>query len=187
MSRAGLLLPGERTRGDVRPGRAVLAGAAGLTWLMVQGTVVPRLGLGDLPFDPLLPLVAAFALGGRKVEAWVLALARGYFADFFGGASSGRTMLRYSLVVCMALPLHGRVVLRDRFVPVLGVGVFTALAGTALLVLLTLMGAEMSADWASLPAESVGTSAAAFLCWPLYRRIAGWEDDRARSTSRALA
>jgi hypothetical protein len=53
--------------------------------------------------------------------------------------------------------------------------------------MLTLMGAENSADWAKLPAESVGTSAAAFLCWPLYRRIAGWEDDRARRTTRALS
>ncbi len=187
MSRAALMLPGDRARGDVRPGRAVIAGTAGLLWLMVQGAVLPQLGLGELPFDPLLPLVAAFALGGRRAEAWVLALTLGYLADFFGGASSGRTMLRYALVVCIALPLHGRVVLRDRLVPVLGVGVFTALAGTGLLIMLTLMGAENSADWAKLPAESVGTSAAAFLCWPLYRRIAGWEDDRARRTTRALS
>ena len=186
MSRAALLLPGERTRTDVRPGRAVLAGAAGMGWLMVQSAILPSLGLGDLPFDPLLPLVAAFALGGRRAEAWILALALGYLADFFGGASSGRTMLRYVLVVCMALPLHGRVILRDRLVPVVGVGVFTFAAGTALLVLLTLMGAENSADWAKLPAESLGTSAAALLCWPLYRRIAGWESDRGRRSSGGL-
>ncbi|MCO4770324.1 MAG: hypothetical protein KDA24_09865, partial [Deltaproteobacteria bacterium] len=153
-------------------------------WLMVQSAVLPQLGLGDLPFDPLLPLVAAFALGGRRVEAWILAMVLGYLADFFGGVSSGRTMLRYAVVVLMALPLHGKVVLRDRFVPVLGVGMATAVAGTVLLVLLTLMGAENTADWAEIPWESLGTSAAAFLCWPLYRRIAGWEDDRTRRAPR---
>ena len=41
-----------------------------------------------------------------------------------------------------------------------------------------LMGAEHTADWAKVPIESLGTAAAAFICWPLYRRIAGWEDDR---------
>jgi len=183
---AALLLPGERTRGDLRPGRAVLAGSAGLTWLLFQSAVLPPIGLGELPFDPLLPLVAAFALGGRRVEAWVLALALGYLADFFGGVASGRTMLRYAVVVGMALPLHGRVVLRDRLVPVLGVGIFTFVAGTVLLVLLTLMGAEHASDWAKLPAESLGTSVAAFVCWPLYRRIAGWEGDRTARAKRSL-
>lgn len=181
---AALLLPGEGRRVDVRPGRAVFAAGAGLFWLVLHSTLLARVGVVGLPFDPLLPLVAAFALGGRRAEAWILALLLGYFADFFGGVPSGRTMLRYSLVVLMAVPLHGRVVLRDRLVPVVGVGVFTAVAGTALLVLLTLMGAEVDADWAKLPAESLGTSAAAFLCWPLYRRIAGWENDRTRRAPR---
>ena len=184
MSRSALLLPGERTRVDVRPGRAFVAGAAGLAWLMIQSSVFPLVGLGALPFDPLLPLVAAFALGGRRVEAWILALVLGYLADFFGGVSSGRTMLRYALVVLMALPLHGRVVLRDRFMPIFGVALFTAVAGTTLLVVLTLMGAENTADWAEIPSESLGTSAAAFVCWPLYRRVAGWEDDRTRRAPR---
>ena len=181
---AALLLPGEGRRVDVRPGRAMLAAFAGLLWLTVHSAILARAGVAGLPFDPLLPLVAAFALGGRRVEAWVLALLLGYFADFFGGVPSGRTMLRYALVVLMALPLHGRVVLRDRVMPILGVGVFTAVAGTALLVFLTLMGAEVDADWAKLPAESLGTSAAAFICWPLYRRIAGWEADRTRRAPR---
>lgn len=184
--RAALLLPGERKRSEVRPGRAVLAAAAGLLWLVFQSSVLPQLGLGSLPFDPLLPLVAAFALGGRAMEAWILALLLGYTADFFGGVSSGRILLRYALVVCMALPLHGRVVLRDRFVPVLGVAVFSAVAGAILLILLTLMGAENSSDWTKVPVESLGTAAAAFVCWPLYRRIAGWEDDRLTRARRSL-
>lgn len=175
---ATLLLPGERTRSDVQAGRAVLAGVAGLVWLILQSSALPAVGLDRLPFDPLLPLVAAFALGGRKVEAWALALVLGYLADFFGGVASGRTMLRYALVVFLALPLHGRVVLRDRLVPVIGVGVFALMAGGALLILLTLMGAENAADWLKVPTEALGTSIAAFALWPLYRRIAGWEDDR---------
>ena len=185
MSRpVGLLLPGERVRSDLRPGRAVVAGLAGFCWLIVQGTVLPALSLPDLPFDPLLPLVAAFALGGRRTEAFVLALVLGYLADFFGGASSGRVMLRYVLVVCLAMPLHGRVILRDRFVPVIGVAFFSLVAGLALLVLLTLMGAANPSDWVTVPAESVATALAAFLCWPLYRRVAGWEEDRLGRTRR---
>jgi rod shape-determining protein MreD len=184
--KAALLLPGERTRSEIRPGRAVVAALAGTAWLILQSSVLPQVGLWGLPFDPLLPLVAAFALGGRGMEAWILALFLGYLADFFGGASSGRILLRYALVVCMALPLHGRVVLRDRLVPVLGVAVFSAVAGAVLLVLLTLMGAEQSADWAKVPIESLGTAAAAFICWPLYRRIAGWEDDRTTRARRRL-
>ena len=176
--RGALLLPGERTRTDIRPGRAVIAALAGTAWLLLQSSLLPHLGLGSLPFDPLLPLVAAFALGGRGLEAWALALFLGYLADFFGGVSSGRILLRYVLVVCMALPLHGRIVLRDRFLPVVGVAIFSAAAGTVLLVLLTLMGAEHAADWTKVPIESLGTAAAAFVCWPLYHRIAGWEDDR---------
>ena len=175
---ATLLLPGERTRSDVQAGRAVLAGVAGLVWLILQSSALPAVGLDRLPFDPLLPLVAAFALGCRKVEAWALALVLGYLADFFGGVASGRTMLRYALVVFLALPLHVRVVLRVRLVPVIGVGVFALMAGGALLILLTLMGAENAADWLKVPTEALGTSIAAFALWPLYRRIAGWEDDR---------
>jgi len=184
--KAALLLPGERTRTEIRPGRAVGAALAGTIWLLLQSSLLPQLGLGSLPFDPLLPLVAAFALGGRAFEAWALALFLGYLADFFGGVSSGRVLLRYALVVCMALPLHGRVVLRDRLVPVFGVALCTAAAGTILLVLLTLMGAEHTADWAKVPIESLGTAAAAFVCWPLYRRIAGWEDDRLTRARRSL-
>ena len=75
MSRSStLLLPGEKAgRSGFVAGRAAAAAAAGFLWLPLQATLIPALGLSALPFDPLLPLVAAFALGGRGLEAWALA------------------------------------------------------------------------------------------------------------------
>jgi rod shape-determining protein MreD len=180
MSRSpGLLLPGERAGGQqFVAGRAAMAAAAGFLWLPLQGTLVPALGLSALPFDPLLPLVAAFALGGRRLEAWVLALVLGVLSDSYTGVASGRLVLQYAIVVCLAAPLHGRVVLRDRLVPAFGVSALALLSGLAVLVLLGAMGATQPSDATRLPLECLGTGAAAVVLWPLYRRIAGWQGTR---------
>jgi len=175
-----LLLPGERAgRSTLVAGRAAAAGAAGFLWLPLQGTLMPAMGLSALPFDPLLPLVAAFALGGRGLEAWGLALFLGVLADSYTGVASGRLVLQYAVVVCLAAPLHGRVVLRDRLVPAFGVSVLALLSGLIVLVILGGMGATQPSDASRLPLECLGTGAAAVLLWPLYRRIAGWQGERA--------
>ena len=178
MSSGGLVLPGERRRVEFRPSRALAAGVAGTLWLPVQATLLPQLGIGDLPLDPLLPLVAAFALGGRWMEAWVLALGLGFVADSFTGIASGRLVLQYAFVVCIAAPMHGRVVLRDRAVPVFGVFILSFSSGLAVLLVLGLMGAAQHDEVLRLPIEAMGTAAAAAMLWPLYRRIAGWQDER---------
>lgn len=187
MSRGGatLLLPGERT-GVPRLvlGRALAAGAFGFMWLPIQATVLPQLGLGGLPIDPILPLVAAFAMGGRVSEAWVLALGLGWLADSYTGVASGRLALQYALVVCLATPMHGRVVLRDRLVPVLGVTLLTLASGLAVLLILGAMGATMPTDATRLPAECFGTACTAAVLWPVYRRVAGWQDERSMGVRR---
>ncbi|MCP4867622.1 MAG: hypothetical protein GY898_02755 [Proteobacteria bacterium] len=180
MSRSStLLLPGEKAgRSGFVAGRAAAAAAAGFLWLPLQATLIPALGLSALPFDPLLPLVAAFALGGRGLEAWALALGLGVLADSYTGVASGRLVLQYAFVVCLAAPLHGRVVLRDRLVPAFGVCVLALLSGLLVLLLLGAMGATQPSDTTRLPLECLGTGAAAVVLWPIYRRIAGWQGER---------
>jgi rod shape-determining protein MreD len=184
MSARSLALPGERRRSDVRPSRALAAALAGFLWLPVQSTLLPALGVGALPLDPLLPLVAAFALGGRRTEAWMLAFLLGFLADFYTGVTSGRMVLQYAVVVCLAAPMHGRVVLRDRAVPVIGVFLLSLASGVVVLFLLAMMGAAQPGEGAGLPAEAAGTACAALLLWPVYRRVAGWQDERSMSLRR---
>ncbi len=175
---SGLLLPGERSRASFGFSRALVAGIAGFAWLPVQASVLPLLGLHALPFDPLLPLVAAFALGGQRLEAWSLALVLGYLADSYSGLPSGRLLLQYAVVACLAAPLHGRIVLRDRVVPALGITILALLSGLAVLVFLGALGASVPLDFRQLPVECFGTGCAAVLFWPFYRRVAGWQDER---------
>jgi len=170
-------LPGERGLRTFGFSRALTAGILGFFWLPVQGTVLPALGLEGLPVDPLIPLIAAFALGGRPLEAWCLALGLGYVADFYTGMGSGRLILQYALVVCLATPLHGRIVLRDRWVPVVGVGALSLTSGFGVLMVLGAMGATVPQDVSSLPAECIGTGLAAFALWPALGRIGGWRKD----------
>lgn len=176
MNGQGLLLPGERSRARFVPSRALLAGVAGFVWLPIQSTVLAALGLDGLPLDPILPLVAAFALGGRQVEAWCLALGLGWLADSFTGVASGRLVLQYAIVVCLAAPLHGRIVLRDRLVPVLGISALALLSGLLVLLALGAMGATQPSDMTRLPLECAGTGCTAIVLWPVYRRIAGTQD-----------
>jgi rod shape-determining protein MreD len=184
MNARTLALPGDRRRSEIRPSRALAALLAGFLWLPVQATLLPALGIGALPLDPLLPLVAAFALGGRRAEAWVLALSLGFLADFYTGVASGRMVLQYAVVVLLATPMYGRVVLRDRLVPVFGVFMLSLASGAVVLFLLVMMGGAQPGEQARMPLEAVGTAGAAFLLWPVYRRIAGWQDERSMSLGR---
>ena len=173
-----LSLPGEGTARSFTFSRALMAGLVGLLWLPVEATLVPALGLEWLALDPILPLIAAFALGGRRLEAWTLALVLGYVADFYTGAGSGRLLLQYPLVVCMATPLHGRIVLRARAVPVFGVCSLSLASNVGVLLVLGAVGANQPSDLSSLPMECLGAGLVTFLLWPVFRRIGGWRDDR---------
>jgi rod shape-determining protein MreD len=176
-ARGLLLLPGEAPRSGIRLHRAVAALAVGFLWLLVESAT----GLGGMPLDPLLPLLAASALAGRRVESWVLAIGLGLLADFFSGVPSGRPMLQYAFVVGFGLPLHGRVILRDRWVPVLGVALLGAVSGGLVLLFVALMGGGLVGEGRALAIEVMGTAAATALFWPIYRRVAGWQDDRSFS------
>jgi len=174
---SGLLLPGERGLPPFRFSRALLAGLVGFMWLPVQASVAPVFGMGNLPFDPILPLIAAFALGGRNSEAWVLAIVLGYVADYYTGVPSGRLLLQYSLVVLLAAPLHGKIVLRDRFLPVAGVAALALASSLGVVIMLGAMGGLVEGEVSSIPFECIGTSVAAFLLWPTLARISGLGDD----------
>jgi cell shape-determining protein MreD len=177
MPRSGLLLPGEHSLPRFRFSRAALAGLIGFMWLPIQASLTPALGMANLPFDPILPLIAAFALGGRTSEAWLLAIVLGYVADFYVGLPSGRLLLQYSLVVLLATPLHGKIVLRDRFLPVVGVAALAAVSSVAVLLMLGAMGSLVDGEISSIPSECFGTSVAALLLWPLLARISGLSAD----------
>ena len=174
-----LVLPGEgRGLGPVSHKRLLLALLAGFLWFPIRGSLLPGLGLAGLPLDPVLPLVAAFALGGRSTEALVLAVGLGYLSDLSTGVASGRQVLQFVLVVLLAMPLHGRVVLRDGLLPVLGVTVLTLLSGSVVLLVLGGLGGLVPGEGASLPREALASGLGAFLFWPVLRRIAGWQSAR---------
>ncbi len=178
----GLLLPGERSRSGLRPHRAVAALTVGWAWLLLESVT----GLGGLPLDPLLPLLAASALAGRRVESWVLAIGLGLLTDFFSGVPSGRPMMQYALVVGFGLPLHGRVILRDRWVPVVGVAMLGAISGAIVLLFVALMGGGSAGEGRALAVEVLGTAAATAIFWPIYRRVAGWTDERSVGRGRTI-
>lgn len=177
MPRTGLLLPGEHGLPRFRFSRALVAGVLGFLWLPLQASIAPVFGLGSLPFDPLLPLIAAFALAGRNGEAWVLALVLGYVADFYTGVPSGRLLLQYALVVLLAAPLHGKIVLRDRLLPVAGVSALALASALGVLVILGAMGSLVEGEVSSIPLECAGTSIAAYVLWPILARISGLGGD----------
>lgn len=155
----------------------VLAMLATLGWLLIQSTVLPLLGWPMLPLDPILPLVTAFALGAAAWDAWLLAILLGYFADFFAGVGSGRLLIQYVLVVGLATPMRGRIVLRDRWTPALGIAVLALMSGLGVALVLAGLGVGSLADIQHLPREALGTGLAAALFWPVYRRLAGWSPD----------
>jgi rod shape-determining protein MreD len=145
----------------------------GLAWLLVSSSFLPVIGLGALPLDPVIPLLVAFCLSGRRVEAVVLALGLGLVADSLAGAGSSRLLVQYLVVVLCASPAEGHVVLRDRWMPTLGVVVLTAVSGLAVYLLLSLFGAELPMDLSSLPSEVLAAGLASALLWPLLVRLAG--------------
>ena len=174
-----LVLPGEaKAFGPISHKRLLLACAAGFLWFPVRSSLLPELGLGGLPFDPILPLVAAFALGGRLLESAILACVLGYLADLSTGVASGRTVLQYVVVALLAMPLHGRVVLRDRLLPVLGVTVLALVSSGVVLLALGGLGALVPGEASNIPTEVTAAALGTFVFWPVLRRTAGWESER---------
>ena len=176
--RPTLLLPGEGQGPELASWRPVFAFLLALLWLVFRASALPRLGLGNLVFDPLIPLVGAFALTGRVWEAWAVGLGIGWLADSMPGRETGRTLFQYAGLVALTLPLHGRVVLRDRLVPAVGIALASALSSVGLGLVLMLMDANQKGHWRHIPQESGGAAVATLLVWPLLRRIAGADEDR---------
>ncbi len=172
----GLLLPGEGRRGAPQVGRVAVGAATGLSWLVFQSSVLPFVGVQDLPMDPLIPLIAAFVLGAQRNEGFALAVLLGLVADSLSGVASGATTLQYLAVVALAAPLEGHIVLRDRWLPAAGIGVLCLVSGLGVLAFTGLLGVGRESPWLGLPQEAFGTAVATALLWPLFRRIAGWRN-----------
>ena len=95
-----LALPGEGLgRISFRPSHTVLGVSVGLAWLLLRSSLLPVIGLATLPFDPVIPLLVAYCLSARRVEAVALALGLGLVADSLAGAGSSRLLLQYFVVV----------------------------------------------------------------------------------------
>lgn len=168
-----LALPGEGLgRISFRPSHTVLGAGVGVAWLLVRSSLLPVLGLAALPFDPVIPLLVAFCLSGRRVEASALALGLGLVADSLVGAGSSRLLVQYVVVVLFASPAEGHIVLRDRWMPTLGVAVLTAVSGGVVYLLLGLLGAELPMDLTALPSEVLAAVLASALLWPALVRLA---------------
>jgi len=86
-------------------------------------------------------------------------------------------LLQYALVVLLAAPLHGKIVLRDRLLPVAGVAALALASALGGVVILGAMGSLVDGEVSSIPLECVGTSIAAYLLWPLLARVSGLGDD----------
>jgi len=182
-----LVLPGEGIgRVSLRPSRAVLAAGLGVTWLLVRSSLLPSLGLAATPFDPVIPLLVAFCLSAGRLEAFCLAIGLGLVADSLVGVGSVRFLLQYLLVVVLASPSAGRIVLRDRWMPTLGVAMVTAASGLLVYLLLSLLGAELPMDVKALPSETFDASLASVLLWPAFVRLSGTRAVGAVSVGRSL-
>lgn len=180
-----LLLPGEGQGLRLRSGLPFVAMLLVLAWTMVRATLLPAFGAHRVPIDPVLPILGAFALSGRRADAWIAAVGIGWIADSQLALGSGRVLLHAVLFTAMLMPLHGRIVLADRVVPAVGVTLCALLADGAVAVVLTLLGTEPRAVTAHLRGagpESLQAGLATVLLWPWLRRVA----DPERRFSQAL-
>ncbi len=175
MSSGGrLALPGEGLgRPSLRPSRSAVGMLVGVAWLLARSSLLPLLGLANVPFDPVIPLLVAYSLGARPLEAIGLAIGLGLVADSMAGVGSSRLLLQYLLVVLMACPSEGHIVLRDRWMPTVGIAMLTTVSGLVVYLLLSLLGAELAMDVSAIPAEVLGASLASVLLWPALVRLAG--------------
>ena len=180
-----LALPGDGlVRIRLRPSRTALGAACGASWLLVQSSLLPTLGIAQLPFDPIVPLLVAWCLSSRRAEAVWLAIGLGFLADSLSGAASSRLLMRYLLVVMLASPAQGHIVLRDRWMPTLGVAVICVISGFFVYLFPALIGAELVSDLRSLPSEVVAASLGSVLLWPVLMRLAGLPGPRASGFGR---
>ncbi len=169
-----LALPGEGSGGlSLRPSRALTGMAIGIGWLLLKSSLLPVLGLSEVPFDPLLPLLVAYGLSSSRLEAVGLALALGVAADALSGVGASRSLLQYLLVVLVASPAAGHIVLRDRWMPTFGVVVLSLVSGLAAYLLLGLFGLELATDLSALPMETLAAALASLLLWPALVGLTG--------------
>ena len=181
-----LVLPGDGLgRMSLRPSRTALGAGFGASWLLVQSSLLPALGIASLPFDPIVPLLVAWCLSSRRAEAVWLAIGLGLLADSLSGAASSRLLMRYLLVVMLASPAQGHIVLRDRWMPTLGVAVLCVVSGFLVYLFPALIGAELESDLSSMPGEVLAACLGSVLLWPVLMRLAGSPGPRARSFGRS--
>ena len=174
-----LALPGEGpARLSLRPSRAVLGTTLGALWLLLQSSFLPSLHLTLIPFDPIVPLLVAWCLSSQRAEALWLAIALGCLADSLSGASSSLILVRYLLIVVLASPAQGHVVLRDRWMPTVGVAILCLVSGLLVYLFPALLGAELNSDLRALPGEVLSASLASAVLWPVLIRIAGSSQGR---------
>ena len=157
----------------MRPSRAVLGTTLGALWLLLQSSLLPTLHLSLIPFDPIVPLLVAWCLSSRRAEALWLAIVLGCLADSLSGASTSRLLMRYLLIVLLASPAQGHIVLRDRWMPTVGVAVVCVISGFLVYLFPALLGAELHSDLRALPGEVLSASLASVMLWPALIRVAG--------------
>ena len=82
-------------------------------------------------------------------------------------------MLQYLLVVIVASPAAGHIVLRDRWMPTFGVVVLSVVSGLVAYLLLGLFGLELATDLSALPRETLAAAVASLLLWPALVALTG--------------
>lgn len=176
-----LLLPGEGSRVRLDSGLPLVAMALAVGWVCVRATLLPALRLDAVPFDPVLPVIGAFALSGRRSDAWVASLGLGWIQDVLIALGTGRALLHAAIFTALLQPLHGRIVIADRGVPAVGI-VFCAFTADLLVAfLLLLVGAPEAQAATHLGGSAtlaVSAGIGSVLMWPMLRRIA--DADRSR-------
>ncbi|MBJ94204.1 MAG: rod shape-determining protein MreD [Rickettsiales bacterium] len=171
---ARLALPGEGQSGvDLRPSSFTAGLAVGSVWLLLQSSVLPNLSLSGLPFDPIVALLVASSLGPRRAESLTLAVALGLLADSLSGAPYYRQLMRNLLIVVLAIPARGHVVLRDRWMPTIGVALVCGFSGVLVYLFPALVGAELSSDLKAVPHEVLAAVVASACLWPFLLRVCG--------------
>jgi rod shape-determining protein MreD len=182
-----LALPGDgRGRMSLRPNRAMLGLGCGVAWLLARSSLLPLLGLAAVPFDPIIPLIVAYSVTARRSEALGVAVGLGLVADSMAGGGSLRLLLQYLVVVIVASPSEGHIVLRDRWMPTLAVAMLAGSSGLVVYLLLSLFGAELPRDVGALPGEILAAAVASVVLWPALVRLAGIRTTGAVSVGQRL-
>lgn len=148
--------------------------ALGLLILAVEGVLIEALGLGPTHLSAGLALLVYLAVRGTTLEGALTAYALGYLLDVLSGKPTGLYPF-LSMVIFIGARIAAQILDgRSR----VGLVLFTSVAATAqwlLALLLTSLtsvgGAASGFSLGSLPLQVVYAAVAAFLLYPLCRRL----------------